>query len=842
MKNKEFECESGRCIPIEWVGNSVDDCPSGSDERQTRVSCHVEGYFSCLDARRCLPLKYLCDGVQNCDDASDETDLCPDPLLFTCLGSQKSDPVPWSITFRHTESKKLVCRDGSHMKTEFLPGFKCRVELERSDLKRVLVPQFYLKNNVSVCADGSDSCDDENCITCLDGSTVISKAQVCDGQVDCADSSDECVCENVKATVTCNETFLGINPKGSFINTTLCDENDVGCNDKMTKPKHNEDIKLDNSFYTCLDYDVINAKNDPKNFNKNAKFCDGVVECANKDDECSTRCRNEVFLKHVNITIEKWMDLCHSKEVYETECTGLMYFVESEGRLENKLPSRSKTYIYDDMYTKLTEQCTQKLNEYCDVNVKNSSICQWRFDCRNSGMQNIELSSVCDYKVDCEGSRDERICPNSTHFKCWYEDKYIPRGKYLDGHQDCQDRSDECQTDALSSPRELIKNNFLRKFVWVSAVVTVAANSVAICLHLKKLRKLRCRHSMPYANTLLISHLSLADLVMGISLLLVSVKSNEYSGDYCFHDYRWRSSSACTFVGVLTMVSSQTSMNVLVLLTGLRLYVTFRPFMSNQVSAKLIHSLCLLSWLIAGFLAILPIWRADIFTKGYFVEPNMFFNRQYVSKDAYTKYNRVSRSILDALNSSSTLNDFPERRVKVIREFGYYSSSGVCFPDLFSRETPEFYISFAIVTYNLVALLFIATTYFYIFLTYNKKPMLGTEKQQRLITKSTKTLKRRIIFIIVTDAISWVPIIAFAILSYSGKELPGVVHPLSSIVLLPINSALNPVIYSRFDRVATAVVVRFWKSTKLQSSSVRRRNFTVSRQKSNGEATMVTTI
>jgi len=297
LKNKEFECESGRCIPIEWVGNSVDDCPSGSDERQTRVNCHVEGYFSCLDARRCLPLKYLCDGVQNCDDASDETDLCPDPLLFTCLGSQKSDPVPWSITFRHTESKKLVCRDGSHMKTEFLPGFKCRVELERSDLKRVLVPQFYLKNNVSVCADGSDSCDDENCITCLDGSTVISKAQVCDGQVDCADSSDECVCENVKATVTCNETFLGISSKGSLMNTTLCDENDVGCNDKMTKPKHNEDIKLDNSFYTCLDYDVINAKNDPKNFNKNAKFCDGVVECANKDDECSTRCRNEVFFK-----------------------------------------------------------------------------------------------------------------------------------------------------------------------------------------------------------------------------------------------------------------------------------------------------------------------------------------------------------------------------------------------------------------------------------------------------------------------------------------------------------------------------------------------------------------
>ena len=791
-------------------------------------------------------MKYLCDGVQNCDDASDEIDLCPDPMLFSCLGSQKNNPVPWSTTFEHTDS--AACDDRSHMKTEFLPGFKCDVELERKNFKRVLVPQFYLKNNISVCADESDSCSDENCIVCLNNRTIISKSQVCDGAADCADLSDECVCENVKTKTMCNENFHKINSNSSFIDDILCDENQNDCNNKMAKSKPQINKGLDNSYYTCLDYDIVNSDNDRKTFVKNAKFCDGVVECANKDDECSTRCRNEVFLGHVNTSIEKWMSLCHSKKVYERECDSLLYFLESKHRLKNNLPAGTQKRLLLDVkdeetYTALTQICTEKLNKYCDENIKKNSICQWRFDCRNSDgrKQNIELSSVCDYSVDCRGSRDERICPNSTHFKCWYENKYIPREKYLDGHHDCEDRSDECVTDALSSPRELIKNNFLRKFVWVSAIMTVVANSVAIFLHFKKLRKLRCRHSMPYANTLLISHLSAADLVMGISLLLVSVKSNEYSGDYCYHDYRWRSSAACTFVGVLTMVSSQTSMNILVLLTGLRLYVTFRPFMSNQVSVKLIHALCLFSWMIAGFLALLPIWRADIFTKGYFVEPNIFFDRQYVTKDAYVRYYHVSHNILKTHKSSSNLYDFPERRVNIIREFGYYSSSGVCFPDLFSRETPEFYISFAIITYNLVALLFIAMTYFYIFLTYNNKPMIGTEKQQRLITKSTKTLKRRIIFIIVTDAISWVPIIAFAISSYSGNKLPGVVHPLSSIVLLPINSALNPVIYSRFDKVATAVLVRFWKTTKMRSTSIRRRR-TVIRQKSNGETTMVTSV
>jgi hypothetical protein len=46
----------------------------------------------------------------------------------------------------------------------------------------------------------------------------------------------------------------------------------------------------------------------------------------------------------------------------------------------------------------------------------------------------------------------------------------------------------------------------------------------------------------------------------------------------------------------------------------------------------------------------------------------------------------------------------------------------------------------------------------------------------------------------------WIPIIFMSIASYSGYHLPDIVHPISSIVFLPINSFLNPIIYSRLDR------------------------------------------
>ena len=57
----------------------------------------------------------------------------------------------------------------------------------------------------------------------------------------------------------------------------------------------------------------------------------------------------------------------------------------------------------------------------------------------------------------------------------------------------------------------------------------------------------------------------------------------------------------------------------------------------------------------------------------------------------------------------------------------------------------------------------------------------------------------RIILIIVKDIACWLPIISFSYANFFGYPIPDMVHPLSSIVLLPINSLLNPIIYSTLD-------------------------------------------
>ena len=57
----------------------------------------------------------------------------------------------------------------------------------------------------------------------------------------------------------------------------------------------------------------------------------------------------------------------------------------------------------------------------------------------------------------------------------------------------------------------------------------------------------------------------------------------------------------------------------------------------------------------------------------------------------------------------------------------------------------------------------------------------------------------RVSMIVATDIACWLPIIMFTYASYFGVEIPDIVIPLSFIVLLPINSFVNPFLYSKIE-------------------------------------------
>ena len=78
-------------------------------------------------------------------------------------------------------------------------------------------------------------------------------------------------------------------------------------------------------------------------------------------------------------------------------------------------------------------------------------------------------------------------------------------------------------------------------------------------------------NNVAFANHLLIINLALADLLMGLYLLILSIFDALYSGIYCLKSMEWLSSNTCSFLGVLVVVSSQTSVLTLVILCTVRL-------------------------------------------------------------------------------------------------------------------------------------------------------------------------------------------------------------------------------------------------------------------------------
>ena len=62
--------------------------------------------------------------------------------------------------------------------------------------------------------------------------------------------------------------------------------------------------------------------------------------------------------------------------------------------------------------------------------------------------------------------------------------------------------------------------------------------------------------------------------------------------------------------------------------------------------------------------------------------------------------------------------------------------------------------------------------------------------------------------LVITDGLCWLPICIAAICSYLGYLLPDLTYVFTACVLLPINSAANPIIYSKYGYDLTAKTIK----------------------------------
>ena len=143
---------------------------------------------------------------------------------------------------------------------------------------------------------------------------------------------------------------------------------------------------------------------------------------------------------------------------------------------------------------------------------------------------------------------------------------------------DCSDMSDECKENSISSKEEVIKDINLRRYIWFCMVAIFVLNSFSLIKCYKEIKSVDKTRLVSLYNLIFVIMLSVSDMIFGFVLAILAIFSCKFSGQYCLNDLEWRSSFACNVIGMLTIVSSQTSLNILALITGFRLYTVYKPF------------------------------------------------------------------------------------------------------------------------------------------------------------------------------------------------------------------------------------------------------------------------
>ncbi|XP_067419398.1 relaxin receptor 2 [Emydura macquarii macquarii] len=290
-------------------------------------------------------------------------------------------------------------------------------------------------------------------------------------------------------------------------------------------------------------------------------------------------------------------------------------------------------------------------------------------------------------------------------------------------------------TDGISSFENLLANNVLRVFVWVIACVTCFGNLFVIGMRsfIKAENKI---------HTMSIKILCCADCLMGVYLFFIGVFDIKYHGQYKKYAVLWMESLPCPIMGFLAMFSTEVSVLLLTYLTLEKYLVIVFPF-SNIRPGKHQTIIILVSmWFIGFVIAIIPFWNEDFFGN-------------------------------------------------------YYGKNGVCFPLYFDQteETGGKWYSLGIfLGVNLLAFIIIVFSYVSMFCSI-QKTSLQTSEVRRDIHLNV-AVANRFFFIVFTDSICWIPVFVIKILSLFQVEIPGTVTSWIVIFILPINSALNPILYT----------------------------------------------
>ncbi len=317
----------------------------------------------------------------------------------------------------------------------------------------------------------------------------------------------------------------------------------------------------------------------------------------------------------------------------------------------------------------------------------------------------------------------------------------------------------------------LMQNRILQMSMWIIGVSSITSNVIVLGIKMS----VKSESNIQEVAVVLISNLSVSDLYMGVYMLLIACADLVYEDEYFIYSDQWRDSFVCKIANFSVVLSVETSLGIIILMTVDRYLCLVYPFnRSKHLQRK------------TAILAVGAIWLVTV--------PLSLFMSMIAGK----KY--------DVYILSDVCIGLPLLRMKT--SFDNDFTHDIIGGDIHTSERVVDYgiWYFPIIVFlcvNLVLILVMTILYTVIFMsimkTRNVKP---TNRMSDNIV-----LAIRMMSFVGTIGLCWLPIIIMGVLSQIGLvTLPVEMYHWVVAFLLPINSILNPLLYTLYGELKDRIV------------------------------------